>query len=52
MTAFLAEAETGKPSELALGKHAKIETRNSPKAVRMEARKADGAFVHRNYVAY
>ena len=52
VTAFLAEAETGKASELSLGQHTKIETRNSPKAVRMEARKADGALVHRNYVAY
>ena len=52
VTAFLAEAETGKASELALGTHAKIETRASPNAVRMEARKPDGQFVHRNYVAY
>ena len=52
VTAFFAEAETGKASELALGMHAKIETRASPNAVRMEARKADGQFVHRNYVAY
>ncbi len=35
VTAFLAEAETGKASEVALGTHAKIETRASAKAVRM-----------------
>lgn len=52
VTAFLAEAEGGKASELALGTHAKIETRASPNAVRMEARKADGQFVHRNYISY
>ncbi len=52
VTAFLTEAENGKASEVALGAHARIETRASSKAVRMEAKKADGAFVHRNTVAY
>jgi hypothetical protein len=49
--AFLAEAETGKQSELALGAHAKLETRDADKALRTEARTAAGAFVHRNYLA-
>lgn len=49
--AFLAEAEKGKQSELALGSHAKIETRDADKALRMEARSATGALVHRNYLA-
>jgi hypothetical protein len=49
--AFLAEAETGKQSELALGAHAKLETRDAYKALRTEARTAAGAFVHRNYLA-
>ncbi len=48
---FLADAEKGKQSELALGSHAKLETRDADKALRMEARSASGAFVHRNYLA-
>lgn len=49
--AFLVEAEKGKQSELALGSHAKLETRDADKALRMEARSPSGAFVHRNYLA-
>lgn len=49
--AFLAEAERGKQSELALGSHAKLETRDADKALRMEARSPAGAFIHRNYLA-
>jgi hypothetical protein len=49
--AFLADAEKGKQSELALGSHAKLETRDADKALRMEVRSASGAFVHRNYLA-
>ncbi|NJO22718.1 MAG: hypothetical protein HC868_06970 [Sphingomonadales bacterium] len=48
---FLNDAEKGKQSELALGSHAKLETRDADKALRMEARSASGAFVHRNYLA-
>jgi hypothetical protein len=49
--AFLNDAEKGKQSELALGSHAKLETRDADKALRMEARTGAGAFVHRNYLA-
>ena len=49
--AFLADAEKGKQSELALGSHAKLETRDADKALRVEARTATGALVHRNYLA-
>ena len=49
--AFLADAEKGKQSELALGSHAKLETRDADKALRVEARTAAGALVHRNYLA-
>jgi len=49
--AFLAEAEKGKESELQLGSHARLETRDADKALRMEAKSASGAFVHRNYLA-
>jgi hypothetical protein len=48
---FLADAEKGTQSELQLGTHAKLETRDADKALRMEARSPSGAFVHRNYLA-
>lgn len=48
---FLREAENGKQSDLALGSHARLETRDADKALRMEAKSAAGAFVHRNYLA-
>ena len=49
--AFLAGAETGKPEEKPLGTLAKQELRDTDKALYVEARKADGAWVHRNYLA-
>jgi hypothetical protein len=49
--AFLAEAEKGKQSELELGAHTKLETRDADKALRVEARSPSGALVHRNYLA-
>ena len=49
--AFLAEAEAGKQSVLDLGTYARLETRDADKALRMEAKSASGAFVHRNYLA-
>ena len=48
---FLRTAETGKSEEKPLGKLAKQELRDSDKALYVEARKADGAWVHRNYLA-
>ena len=51
VTAFLAEAETGKPSERQLAGIARHETRDSDKALRIEAKSASGALVHRNYLA-
>ncbi len=51
VNAFLEEAEKGKQSELALGSHANLETRDADKALRVEARTATGALVHRNYLA-
>lgn len=49
--AFLADAEKGTQSELALGTHARLETRDADKTLRLEAKSASGAFVHRNYLA-
>ncbi len=49
--AFLAKAEQGAPTERKLGSHAKLETRDSESVLRVEARKTDGGFVHRNYLA-
>lgn len=49
--AFIAEAERGKQSDLQLGIHAKLETRDADKALRTEARSPSGALVHRNYLA-
>ncbi len=51
VTAFLADAEKGAQNELALGTHAKLETRDADKALRMEARSPSGAFIHRNDLA-
>lgn len=51
VSAFLTEAEKGRQSNLELGTHAKLETRDADKALRMEAKSATGAFVHRNYLA-
>ena len=49
--AFLDKAEKGVANERRLGTHAKLETRDADGVLRVEARKADGAFVHRNYIA-
>lgn len=51
VNAFLLEAENGKQSEMELGAHAKLDTRDADKALRVEAKSATGAFVHRNYLA-
>ena len=51
VSAFLAEAETGKVSERQLAGIARHETRDSDKALRVEARSPKGALVHRNYLA-
>lgn len=48
---FLRDAETGKASERAVATFARTETRTSTGALRVEARKADGAWVHRSYLA-
>ncbi len=49
--AFLAGALTGKADEKPLGTLARQELRDTDKALYVEARKADGTWVHRNYVA-
>jgi len=49
--AFLKDAENGKASQLTLGTTTKLESRDADKAIRMEARTAAGALVHRNYLA-
>ena len=51
VSAFLAQAETGTADEKSLGKLARQELRDTDKALYVEARKADGAWVHRNYLA-
>jgi hypothetical protein len=48
---FLATAEAGKPEEKPLGKLARQELRDSDTSIYVEARKADGTWVHRNYLA-
>ena len=49
--AFLAQAAAGKAEEKPLGSLARQELRDSDKVLYVEARKADGAWVHRNYLA-
>lgn len=49
--AFLAQAMTGPADEKATGTLARQELRDSDKALYVEARKADGSWVHRNYLA-
>ena len=49
--AFLAQAAAGKAEEKALGTLVRQELRDSDKMLYVEARKADGAWVHRNYLA-
>ncbi len=48
---FLANAESGKSEEKPLGKLARQELRDNEKSLYVEARKADGTWVHRNYLA-
>lgn len=48
---FLADAEAGRPMERSIAGLAKLETREADKSLRLEARNASGAFVHRNYLA-
>lgn len=51
VAAFLVEAENGKKSEREFGTLVKIETRDGDKALRVEARNANGVLVHKNYLA-
>lgn len=51
VTAFLADAENGKPEENAVGKLMKQEIRDAGAALYVEASRPDGRFVHRNYLA-
>lgn len=48
---FLAGAEQGKSEENAIGKLMKQEIRDADAALYVEARRPDGRFVHRNYLA-
>lgn len=49
---FLTDTEAGKSSERALPGIARHETRQAAKSLRVEARSADGTWVHRNYLAH
>ncbi len=49
--AFLTAAEAGKSQEKPLGKLARQELRDTDKSLYVESRKADGTWVHRNYLA-
>ena len=51
VAAFLAAAEAGKGEEKSVGKLMKREVRDAEKALYVEARRASGGFVHRNYIA-
>jgi hypothetical protein len=48
---FLTRAEAGKAEEKPLGKLARQEMRDNDKSLYVEARKADGTWVHKNYLA-
>jgi hypothetical protein len=48
--AFLGEAEKGKSVSQDIGGRAKIETRDAPAALYMEAARPSGGFVHKNYL--
>lgn len=48
--AFLSEAEKGKSAAQDIGGRAKIETRDAPSAIYMEAARPSGGFVHKNYL--
>ena len=49
--AFLARAETGAAQDKPLGKLASQQLKDSDAALYIESRRADGAWVHRNYLA-
>lgn len=48
--AFLTEAEKGKSAAQDIGGRARIETRDAPAALYMEAARPSGGFVHKNYL--
>jgi hypothetical protein len=49
--AFLQAAEGGKKQEKILPLKVQLETRDGDKALYSEVRRADGSWVHRNYLA-
>jgi hypothetical protein len=49
--AFLAAAEQGAANERSLTERVRLETRDADKAVYFEARRGDGSWFHRNYLA-
>lgn len=49
--AFLTDAATGKSTEKPLPAEVKLEMRDADKAFYFETRRANGAFVHRSYLA-
>jgi hypothetical protein len=51
VTAFIAAAEQGAASEKPLTERVRLETRDADKAVYFEAKRADGSWFHRNYLA-
>jgi hypothetical protein len=51
ITAFLQQAEAGKVHQATIANLMQQETRDTDKALYVEARKANGAWVHRNYLA-
>jgi hypothetical protein len=50
-SAFLDEARAGKPSEKVLPAAVSVETRDADKALYFETKRADGAWLHRSYLA-
>jgi hypothetical protein len=51
VAAFIAEAEQGRGGERVVDARTRLATRESEKAYFFETRRADGAWVHRNYIA-
>jgi hypothetical protein len=51
VSAFLADAEKGKPDAQKIGALAQEQIRDAEKALYVEAARADGQWVHRNYLA-
>ncbi|MEZ5852859.1 MAG: DUF6569 family protein [Hyphomicrobiaceae bacterium] len=49
--AFLASADAGKAHSRAIGSVAQLETRDTDKAIKVEARSTKGALLHTNFVA-